>query len=424
MAMIELDGTPNKARLGANAILGASLAVAKAAAAARGQPLYAYVGGAAAFVLPVPMMNIINGGEHADNPIDIQEFMVMPVGAPSLTEAVRWGAEIFHTLKKGLSEKGLSTAVGDEGGFAPNLASTREALDFIMASIDKAGFKAGEDVVLALDCAATEFFRDGRYEIGGEVIAVVVWWTVLRGEPLHRHEREPNDTIDQATSIAPGTKVTGYLGKRRSAADPDADVFLVELPGTAPLVTVRLEAVPNLDLTLTVRDGGGRVVAMADEQAVGGGEVLHRRRGADKLTVEVGQVMTGAWPIENVSDPYTLEVVVEAPDPAWEVEPNAESSDATPAAPGAPVSGFLDARADVDALRWDGAGGDVLVDVVAPGGVTVSWSGPDGVPRSGSATITLRRGDVVRLRRGDRDGPKGTLAGVEAAWTVTMTPAR
>jgi enolase len=172
MAMIELDGTPNKARLGANAILGASLAVAKAAAAARGQPLYAYVGGAAAFVLPVPMMNIINGGEHADNPIDIQEFMVMPVGAPSLTEAVRWGAEIFHTLKKGLSEKGLSTAVGDEGGFAPNLASTREALDFIMASIDKAGFKAGEDVVLALDCAATEFFRDGRYEIGGEGLSL------------------------------------------------------------------------------------------------------------------------------------------------------------------------------------------------------------------------------------------------------------
>ena len=141
--------------------------MAKAAADARGLPLYAYVGGVSAHVLPVPMMNIINGGEHADNPIDFQEFMVMPVGAPTLAEAVRWGSEIFHTLKKGLHEKGLATAVGDEGGFAPNLASTRDALDFIMASVEKAGFKPGEDVVLALDCAATEFFKDGKYEISG-----------------------------------------------------------------------------------------------------------------------------------------------------------------------------------------------------------------------------------------------------------------
>ena len=167
-AMIALDGTPNKARLGANAILGVSLAAAKAAADARGLPLYRYVGGVSAHVLPVPMMNIINGGEHADNPIDFQEFMVMPVGADSLAEAVRWGSEIFHTLKKGLSEKGLATAVGDEGGFAPNLGSTREALDFIMASVEKAGFKVGDEVVLALDCAATEFFRDGKYHISGE----------------------------------------------------------------------------------------------------------------------------------------------------------------------------------------------------------------------------------------------------------------
>jgi enolase len=149
--MIDLDGTDNKANLGANAILGVSLAVAKAAADARGLPLYRYVGGVNAHVLPVPMMNIINGGEHADNPIDFQEFMVMPVGAGSIAEAVRWGSEIFHTLKKGLHEKGLATSVGDEGGFAPNLASTRDALDFIMASVEKAGFKAGEDVVLALD---------------------------------------------------------------------------------------------------------------------------------------------------------------------------------------------------------------------------------------------------------------------------------
>ncbi len=168
MAMIELDGTPNKARLGANAILGVSLAVAKAAAEFTAQPLYRYVGGTSARLLPVPMMNIINGGEHADNPIDIQEFMIMPVGAETLTDAVRWGSEIFHTLKKGLSDKGLSTSVGDEGGFAPNLASTRAALDFIMASIEQAGFKPGSEVALALDCAATEFYADGRYDMAGE----------------------------------------------------------------------------------------------------------------------------------------------------------------------------------------------------------------------------------------------------------------
>ncbi len=170
--MIDLDGTDNKSNLGANAILGVSLAVSKAAADARGLPLYRYVGGVNAHVLPVPMMNIINGGEHADNPIDFQEFMVMPVGADSIAEAVRWGSEIFHTLKKGLHEKGLATAVGDEGGFAPNLASTRDALDFIMASIEKAGFKVGDEVVLALDCAATEFFKNGKYEISGEGLSL------------------------------------------------------------------------------------------------------------------------------------------------------------------------------------------------------------------------------------------------------------
>jgi len=167
-AMIELDGTENKSRLGANAILGVSLAVAKAAAEARGLPLYRYVGGVQAHLLPVPMMNIINGGEHADNPIDFQEFMIVPVGAPNMLEAVRCGSEIFHTLKKGLSEKGLSTSVGDEGGFAPNIGSTTEALDFIMSSIEKAGYKPGEDVMLALDCAATEFYKNGKYDISGE----------------------------------------------------------------------------------------------------------------------------------------------------------------------------------------------------------------------------------------------------------------
>ena len=170
--MIELDGTPNKARLGANAILGVSMAAAKAEAASLGIPLYAHIGGVKAVTLPVPMMNIINGGEHADNPIDIQEFMIMPVGAPDLAEAVRWGSEVFHTLKKGLHEKGLATSVGDEGGFAPDLASTRAALDFIMASVEKAGFTPGEDIVLALDCAATEFFKDGKYEISGESLSL------------------------------------------------------------------------------------------------------------------------------------------------------------------------------------------------------------------------------------------------------------
>ena len=167
-AMIELDGTENKGRLGANAILGVSLAAARAAADARGLPLYRYVGGVSAHLLPVPMMNIINGGEHADNPIDFQEFMVMPVGAANIVEAVRCGSEIFHTLKKMLHDKGLATGVGDEGGFAPDIASTTDALDFIMRAVEGAGYKPGDDVMLALDPASTEFFRDGRYHISGE----------------------------------------------------------------------------------------------------------------------------------------------------------------------------------------------------------------------------------------------------------------
>jgi enolase len=166
--MIEMDGTPNKSRLGANAILGVSLAVAKAAAEFTAQPLYRYIGGTSARVLPVPMMNIINGGEHADNPIDIQEFMIMPVGAENLREAVRMGSEVFHTLKKELQSAGHNTGIGDEGGFAPNLSSARDALDFILKSIEKAGYKPGEDIYLALDCAATEYFKGGKYEMKGE----------------------------------------------------------------------------------------------------------------------------------------------------------------------------------------------------------------------------------------------------------------
>ena len=166
--MIEMDGTPNKGRLGANAILGVSLAVAKAAAEFTGQPLYRYIGGTSARVLPVPMMNIINGGEHADNLIDIQEFMIMPVGAANIREAVRMGSEVFHTLKKELQDAGHNTGIGDEGGFAPNLSSARDALDFILKSIEKAGYTPGDDICLALDCAATEYFKGGKYEMKGE----------------------------------------------------------------------------------------------------------------------------------------------------------------------------------------------------------------------------------------------------------------
>ena len=166
--MIALDGTENKSKLGANAILGISLAVAKAAASCSGQPLFRYIGGESARVLPVPMMNIINGGEHADNPIDIQEFMIMPIGAKNIKEAIRMGSEVFHTLKAELKSAGLSTSVGDEGGFAPNISSTRDALDFILKSIEKAGYRAGEDIYLALDCASTEYFHDGKYHLSGE----------------------------------------------------------------------------------------------------------------------------------------------------------------------------------------------------------------------------------------------------------------
>ncbi len=166
--LLELDGTENKARLGANAILGVSLAVAKAAAASNAMPLFRYLGGVQARVLPTPMMNIVNGGAHADNPIDIQEFMIMPVGAETMADAVRMGAEVFHTLKKQLKDAGHSTNVGDEGGFAPNLASADEAIGFILKAIEKAGYAPGEDIALALDCAATEYFKNGKYVLEGE----------------------------------------------------------------------------------------------------------------------------------------------------------------------------------------------------------------------------------------------------------------
>ncbi|MTJ84037.1 MAG: phosphopyruvate hydratase [Telmatospirillum sp.] len=184
--MIELDGTPNKARLGANAILGVSLAVAKAAAEEAGLPLYRYVGGTFAHTLPVPMMNIINGGAHADNPIDIQEFMIQPVGAANIAEAVRIGSEVFQALKKALKDAGHNTNVGDEGGFAPNLKSTEQALDFVLKAIEAAGYKPGEDVALAIDAASTEFFKDGKYVLAGEKKTLdskgfVKYWSKLIG---------------------------------------------------------------------------------------------------------------------------------------------------------------------------------------------------------------------------------------------------
>ncbi|CAO3381783.1 phosphopyruvate hydratase [Azospirillum argentinense] len=186
LAMIELDGTPNKGRLGANAILGVSLAVAKASAEEAALPLFRYVGGAFANLLPVPMMNIINGGAHADNPIDIQEFMVMPVGAENGAEAIRMGSEIFQALKKKLKDAGHNTNVGDEGGFAPNLASTEDALGFVMKAIEAAGYKPGDDVMLAIDAASTEFFKNGKYELAGEGKSLapeqmVAYWADLVG---------------------------------------------------------------------------------------------------------------------------------------------------------------------------------------------------------------------------------------------------
>jgi enolase len=166
--MVELDGTPNKARLGANAILGVSLALAKAAAAEVRLPLYAYLGGCFAHLLPLPQMNVVNGGVHADNALDVQELMIVPLGAPSLAEAVRWGAEVFHALRRLLADEGHATTLGDEGGFAPNLAGSAEALDFIVRAIEAAGYRVGEDIALALDAAANEFFRDGAYHLEGE----------------------------------------------------------------------------------------------------------------------------------------------------------------------------------------------------------------------------------------------------------------
>ncbi|HEX4891863.1 MAG TPA: phosphopyruvate hydratase, partial [Hyphomicrobiaceae bacterium] len=255
------DGTPNKSRLGANAILGVSLATAKAAALASDLPLYRYVGGTNARILPVPMMNIINGGAHADNPIDIQEFMIMPVGAATCRDAIRMGAEVFHQLKKRLSDAGHGTNVGDEGGFAPNLKSADEALGFIMGSIEAAGYKPGDEVVLALDCAATEFFKDGKYHLEGE-------GKVLDGAGMAKYladlvQRYPVISIEDGMSEDDwdGWKqLTELIGSRCQLVGDDLFVTNTERlargisSGTANSILVKVNQIGSLTETLEAVD--------------------------------------------------------------------------------------------------------------------------------------------------------------------------
>ncbi len=255
--LLELDGTPNKSRLGANAILGASLAVAKAGAMASELPLYRYVGGARAHLLPVPLMNILNGGAHADNNVDVQEFMVMPVGAGSFAEALRWGAEIYHHLKKVLQKKGLATGVGDEGGFAPNLASNRAALDLILEAIEGAGFKPGDDVMLALDVAASEFYKDGRYHLAGEgaewsAEELIGWYAELCGAyPLMSIEDGLHE--DDWDGWA---KITSQLGSKVQLVGDDLFVTNVERlsrgidTGVANSILVKVNQIGTLTETL------------------------------------------------------------------------------------------------------------------------------------------------------------------------------
>ncbi|MGH6838339.1 MAG: phosphopyruvate hydratase [Methylocella sp.] len=298
--MIALDGTPNKARLGANAILGVSLAVAKAAAQVCGLPLYRYVGGVHAHVLPVPMMNIINGGVHSDNPIDFQEFMILPIGAPSLKEAVRWGAEVFHVLKNALKKAGHNTNVGDEGGFAPNLPSAETALEFCCTAIEGAGFKTGEDIALGVDCAATEFFHDGKY--------------VYEGEGKRRSAQEQAQYLAKLVADYPivsiedgmseddweGWKIlTGLLGKKCQLVGDDLFVTNVArlshgiADGIANSILVKVNQIGTLTETLAA-------VAMA--QRAGYTAVMSHRSGETEdstisdlaVATNCGQIKTGS----------------------------------------------------------------------------------------------------------------------------------
>ncbi|GLI91705.1 phosphopyruvate hydratase [Methylocystis echinoides] len=260
-AMIKLDGTPNKARLGANAILGVSLAVAKAAAEASTLPLYRYIGGTQARVLPTPMMNIVNGGVHADNPIDFQEFMIMPTGAESVRDAIRWGAEIFHTLKSALKKAGHSTSVGDEGGFAPNLPSAEAALDFVMKAIESAGFKPGVDVHLAADCAATEFFKDGKYVYEGEGVTRTIDEQVAYLKKLS--EAYPIVSIEDGMSEDDWEgwkKLTDAIGKKVQIVGDDLFVTNVTRlsqgikTGTANSILVKVNQIGSLTETISAVD--------------------------------------------------------------------------------------------------------------------------------------------------------------------------
>ena len=259
--MLELDGTPNKAKLGANAILGVSLAVAKAAADASGLPLYRYVGGTQARVLPVPMMNIVNGGAHADNPIDFQEFMIMPVGAPSIAEAVRWGAEVFQVLKGALKKAGHNTNVGDEGGFAPNLPSAEAALDFCMKAIEQAGFKPGQDMYLGLDCASTEFFKDGKYHYEGEGVTRTIAQQVeylarlVNAYPIASIEDGMSEDDWEGWKL-----VTDAIGKKTQLVGDDLFVTNVKRlsdgikKGVANSILVKVNQIGSLTETLAAVD--------------------------------------------------------------------------------------------------------------------------------------------------------------------------
>jgi eukaryotic-like serine/threonine-protein kinase len=276
--------------------------------------------------------------------------------------------------------------------------------------------------------------RRGQVTASMVVIAVaglgaLAWWVWLRTPPLHAAEVEPNNDDGQATRIAAGTDVTGYLGRRLSRTEPDRDVYRIDAPSDQPrLVTVRLSAVPNIDVRFALRDAHGRTVASADEAGVGGAEALRRWRVSGPLWIEVTETMapTQPLPTENVSDAYTLTVTADHEDTGWETEPNGNRADATPILPGTALRGWLDARGDVDLVRWDGETGLVAIEVGADPALPMIWRGPDDTPRApGAATVTLEHGAVLRLERTDRDWPRDqALPGVDAPWVVTVTPVR
>ena len=258
----------------------------------------------------------------------------------------------------------------------------------------------------------------------GGLGAGAAWWLHWRTQAPVREEREPNDDPARANRIAAETTVTGVLGRRRSPSEPDVDLFRLPRQGPGAL-TITLTGLPNIDVALTLRDAGGQIVATADEQAVAGDERLFARRVEGPVTIEVAEVMIGALAVENVSDRYRLTVHEEPADATMEREPNGDVSDALPVAPAVTVRGRLEARADVDALRWTGAAGAVAVEVAAPSPLPLTWRGPDGRERAaGRAVLTLAPGDVITLRRGDRDAAKGALPGADVVWAVTIVPQR